>query len=55
VAALEFIDVVGMRAIADAARAASGTVKLRGASSALRRHWGLAGHGGVDPLVQLVA
>lgn len=41
VASLEFIDVAGMRIIAEAARANARTIVLQGASSSLRRHWAL--------------
>lgn len=52
VGGLEFIDVVGMRAIADAAQAAQLPLALRNARSALRRHWALAGFDAVAPAVR---
>jgi anti-anti-sigma factor len=55
VTGLEFIDVAGMRAVAQAAREASVSVQLRGASTAMRRHWRLGGLEAAAPQVQLVA
>jgi anti-anti-sigma regulatory factor len=52
---LTFVDVAGMRAIADAARAAQIGVRLRGASPMFRRSWRLAGFEESAPTVQLVA
>ncbi|MCW2603188.1 MAG: hypothetical protein JWN61_1323 [Pseudonocardiales bacterium] len=43
VSELSFVDVAGMRAIADTARAAGARIQLRGATAALRRYWRLAG------------
>lgn len=54
VAGLEFIGVAGMRAIAEASRANGTPVKLRGASSALQRHWSAAGFADTAPDVELV-
>jgi anti-anti-sigma regulatory factor len=51
---LRFIDVAGMRAIADSARSASVSVQLRGASPTVRRHWRLGGFEAGSPLVRLV-
>jgi ABC-type transporter Mla MlaB component len=55
VADLEFLDVAGMRAVAEAARVARVGVRLRGASPMLQRSWRLARFDEVAPMVQLVA
>jgi anti-anti-sigma factor len=55
VAELGFIDVAGMRTIADAARTSGATMCLRGASASLRRRWELAGFDAYAPNVELVA
>jgi anti-anti-sigma factor len=52
---LEFVDVAGMRAIANVAQAANASVQLRGASPALRRYWHVVGLDKAAPLVDLVA
>lgn len=52
---LRFVDVAGMRAIACAARAADGEVRLHGASATLRRHWKLGGFDQAAPMVSLAA
>jgi anti-anti-sigma factor len=50
---LEFIDVAGMRVIAEVGREAH-SLQLRGASSVLRRVWQLTGFEEFAPMVQLV-
>lgn len=55
VSALDFIDVVSMRALAKAARASGTPIRLLGAAPPVRRSWELAGFGEVAPTVELVA
>jgi anti-anti-sigma factor len=55
VAGLQYVDVAGMRVIADVARTEQAAVQLRGASSAFRRYWQLSGFDETAPMVQLVA
>jgi anti-anti-sigma factor len=55
VSELQFIDVGGMRTIAQLAREANVRVQLRGASRALRRHWQIAGFDRLAPTVEIVA
>jgi hypothetical protein len=52
---LAFLDIAGIRAIAELAAARSVTVELRGVSPTLRRHWRLGGLAATAPLVRLVA
>lgn len=51
---LEFIDVAGMRAIAEVGRDATAAIRLVGAPTIMRRSWGLAGFGDLAPAVELV-
>lgn len=53
VSGLEFIDVAGMRAIAEAAQASNDGVQLRGASDAFRRMWSRGGFAEMAPNVEL--
>jgi anti-anti-sigma factor len=50
---LRFIDVAGMRALADAAGSASGGIRLNGASPAVRRLWQLTGFADSAPALRL--
>ena len=54
VSGLGFIDVAGMRSLAHAA-SARGSLRLRGASPSLVRHWAAAGFDGLAPRVELIA
>jgi hypothetical protein len=47
--------VAGMRLIAECARAKGIDIRMRGASSALRRYWRIAGFHESAPMVQLIA
>jgi anti-anti-sigma factor len=51
---LDFIDVAGLRTIAETARASEVRVLLRGAGEAIRRPWQLGGFGAAAPLVELL-
>jgi hypothetical protein len=53
VASLDFIDVNGMRTIAEVARSAGVPVELRGARHSLQRAWQLAGFDAFAPMVQV--
>jgi ABC-type transporter Mla MlaB component len=53
VAALEFIDVAGMRAIAQTARSRPARLELRGTRRSLRRYWSLARLDELAPSVTL--
>lgn len=55
VTGLEFIDVCGMTALADAARRSNANVRLLGASPILQRHWQLARFDDYAPTVEFVA
>lgn len=54
VSALEYIDVAGMRQIAQAARASTQPMRLIGVPPMLRRIWNLAGFDETVPTVELV-
>lgn len=51
---LDFIDVAGMRTIAEIARSEGVSVRLRGTRGSLRRAWKLAGFDALAPSVELV-
>jgi anti-anti-sigma regulatory factor len=50
---LEFIDMTGMRAIAQAARSAGVPVRVRNAPRSFRRHWHLIGYDKLAPTVHV--
>jgi anti-anti-sigma regulatory factor len=54
VSGLDFIDVGGMRAIADAGRSVAAPIRLLGATPRFRRSWKLAGFADLAPMVELV-
>jgi anti-anti-sigma factor len=53
VSELRFVDVSGMRTLADASRSADGGIWLHGASPGLRRLWDLCGFAQSAPMVRL--
>jgi anti-anti-sigma factor len=53
VSGLRFVDVSGMRALADASHTADGGIRLHGASPGLRRLWDLCGFAQYAPAVRL--
>jgi anti-anti-sigma factor len=53
VSGLRFVDVSGMRTLADASRSADGGIRLHGASPGLRRLWDLCGFAQSAPMVRL--
>jgi anti-anti-sigma factor len=53
VSGLRFVDVSGMRTLADASRSADGGIWLHGASPGLRRLWDLCGFAQSAPMVRL--
>lgn len=55
VSGLDFVDVAGLRAVAEIARSTGAQLELRGASPSLRRHWQLAGFDSVAPGVVVAA
>jgi anti-anti-sigma factor len=53
VSGLRFVDVSGMRTLADASHSADGGIRLHGASAGLRRQWDLCGFARYAPAVRL--